>query len=806
MRPARGFDPARERDALALFEELEALDEPTRSAALAARCAGDDALRARVERLFAADRDASRLIASDPPRSATPPPTRIGPYRLAELLGVGGMGAVYRGERDDGLFEQSVAIKLVRPGLLSTSAQAQFAVERRILARLRHPGIAQLFDGGVDASGHSYIVMELMRGETLAEWMLGAHPLRARLELFRAICGAVQFAHQSLVVHADLKPRNVFVTPEGAPKLLDFGIARLVGDAEHGEADAASAHALTPAYAAPERAAGAAASVAGDVYGLGAVLAELLTGDAAARALPATMRPKLLRDDLAAILAKACAPEPAARYATVAELAADLERALGDRPVRAREPTLGVRAQKLARRQRWPLAAATALVGATLATGVLYARAERARREADARFEDTRALARYQIFDLYDGLQRLPGALPLRQQLVDRAQGYLDRLAASPRAPRSVRLEAAVGFGRLATLQGVPSTPNLGRTADARANLARGRVLLEALLREAPGAADARVELAQLAVHEARIALWSDQSLDAARAAVADARAQLNAADALPRSARWLEVDAQARQAELEALDFEAAPAAVAERARALLAALDAWPAALRSEDGYANARARALLKEGDGLYYLGDPDAALARYVAADALLRDAEARLPGRPALMMNRVVSAWAVATTLHALGRLQEALPVFDDAVAQADRLREFERVDQQIQRSRAIARQARAEAWIAVGRVPEALAELRDVAAGYRATADAAPGEPSRRRDLASAETMLGRAHFAAHDAAAACGAFAEASVLYRALIAEGALMPGDANETIPDLNAHAPACAAAGAPFDVVSR
>lgn len=244
-----------DRRALALFEELAELAEDERTSRLASACAGDVALRRAVERLFAADRDASRMIASEPRRALAPPPNRIGPYRLAELIGAGGMGAVYRGEREDGLFEQTVAVKLVRPGVLSARSLAQFSAERRILARLEHPQIARLLDGGVDADGHSYIVMEHVVGVSLADWAACEPRMRARLEVFLAVCGAVQFAHQQLVVHADLKPSNVLVTPEGAPKLLDFGIARWLGSVDSGEAPTP---ALTPTYAAPERAAGAA--------------------------------------------------------------------------------------------------------------------------------------------------------------------------------------------------------------------------------------------------------------------------------------------------------------------------------------------------------------------------------------------------------------------------------------------------------------------------------------------------------------------------------------------------------------------
>jgi serine/threonine-protein kinase len=487
-----------DRRALALFEELAELAEDERTSRLASACAGDVALRRAVERLFAADRDASRMIASEPRRALAPPPNRIGPYRLAELIGAGGMGAVYRGEREDGLFEQTVAVKLVRPGVLSARSLAQFSAERRILARLEHPQIARLLDGGVDADGHSYIVMEHVVGVSLADWAACEPRMRARLEVFLAVCGAVQFAHQQLVVHADLKPSNVLVTPEGAPKLLDFGIARWLGSVDSGEAPTP---ALTPTYAAPERAAGAAPTVAGDVYSLGVMLAELCGAEPRGE-IPESVRPTLLRDDLRAIVACARAADPAARYQTSAALGADVARALADRVVHARVTGPATRARKLLRRRRWQAAALGGLVAAAAVSSALYVRAERSRREADARFADVRELATYQIFSLYDGLQAVPGAMRLRMDVVERAQVYLDRLAGTPNAPLEVRVEAAAGFARLASVRGVPTTPNLGQPGEAKRNLARGRALLEAVLAEAPEHSAARIELAQILVHE----------------------------------------------------------------------------------------------------------------------------------------------------------------------------------------------------------------------------------------------------------------------------------------------------------------
>ncbi len=215
-----------------------------------------------------------------------PPPARIGPYRVVEEIGRGGMGAVYLAERVDGQFEQSVAVKLMRGGLDSTSAQRRFAAERRILARLKHRNIAQLLDGGVASDGRPFLAMEFVPGVPITKYCderrLG---LDARLELFQTMGSALEYAHRNLVVHRDIKPSNILVTDDGTLKLLDFGIAKLLGqqgDTETPETEV-GLRPLTPEYSAPEQAAGEPITTATDTHGLGLVLYELLTGRRAYR-------------------------------------------------------------------------------------------------------------------------------------------------------------------------------------------------------------------------------------------------------------------------------------------------------------------------------------------------------------------------------------------------------------------------------------------------------------------------------------------------------------------------------------------
>ncbi|MEO1370617.1 MAG: serine/threonine-protein kinase, partial [Acidobacteriota bacterium] len=298
---------------------------------------------------------------------------RFGPYRAVEPLGVGGMGAVYLGERVDADFDQRVALKIIGRGLVSEAVRRRFREERRILARLQHDSIARLIDGGVADDGQTlWLAMEPVEGRPLGEEALAGVPLAGRLDSFLALCDAVQYAHRHLIVHRDLKPSNILVDGEGRIKLLDFGIAKVLAGDESPRPGASSevdVQALTPAYAAPEQIRGAAVTTATDIYLLGIVLYQMLTGlhpfdgERRAGALEAAILrsepeppsralarrpescpdvdPRRLSGDLDHICKKALHREPEQRYATVSDLAADVRRALDHRPVLAGPRTAG---------------------------------------------------------------------------------------------------------------------------------------------------------------------------------------------------------------------------------------------------------------------------------------------------------------------------------------------------------------------------------------------------------------------------------------------------------------------------------
>lgn len=396
----------------ALFHALRDLPEPERAAAGERLAPGAAETVDRALALVAAyHRTQERARRAARPAGAL----RFGPYREVRLIGRGGMGAVYLAERVDGQFEQQVAVKVMAAGSLTEPFRQRFLAERQILAGLQHPNITRLLDGGVTEDGTPFLAMEYVAGEPIDDYCDQRRlPLAERIRLFLGVCAAVEHAHRHLIVHRDLKPSNILVTSGGEPKLLDFGTARILSEADRGRT---TIPLLTPRYASPEQLRGAAVSVATDVYSLGVVLYELLTGcwpfgaeptveaalerttrevppaapgsvvtaaTADRRSTPVAALVRSLEGDLSGILAKCLEADPALRYLTVRELSEDLEAYLAGRPVKARPATLLYRARKFARRH-WLGVAATAAAAVTLVTlaAVAIVQANRARTEAE---------------------------------------------------------------------------------------------------------------------------------------------------------------------------------------------------------------------------------------------------------------------------------------------------------------------------------------------------------------------------------------------------------------------------------------
>ena len=487
-KPAKTMDPARWERVKDLFQG--ALERPPeeRDVHLREACPEDASLRNEVERLLSAHVRADAFLhrpafdLADPRTDAAQAPVRIGEYRIVREIGHGGMGTVYLAEREQPGFQRTVAIKVVRPGMETGFVVRRFVNERQILASLEHPGIARLYDGGTTEDGLPYFVMEYVEGVDLLSWCASRNlSIRDRLALFRRVCEAVQFAHQHLVVHRDLKPTNILVTPEGDPKLLDFGIAKLLSPVEPGgEETGTLVRLMTPDFASPEQLLGRRITTAADVYSLGVVLYELLTGqrpyslegrspaeverlvvetppDRPSAAAPPRLK-KGLRGDLDKIVLKALEKDPTRRYATAAELSDDLRRQLGGFPVRALPDRPGYRAAKFVRRHRAGVAvtvAATLALVAGLGAALWEARAARIEREvAQKHLADLRSLLTTVLFEFHDSVRDLPGATPARELVIRRALEYLEKISRAEGSTPDMQRELAEAYQRISRVQG----------------------------------------------------------------------------------------------------------------------------------------------------------------------------------------------------------------------------------------------------------------------------------------------------------------------------------------------------------------
>jgi serine/threonine protein kinase len=459
--------------------------------------------------------------------------SRCGPYELVRLLGRGGMGAVFLAQRTDGEVEQRVAIKFVRTDAEEPAFRDRFLRERQILASLSHPGIARLLDAGHTTRGQPYLVMEYIDGTPIDVYSQD-FDLRAKLRLFLLVCEAVSYAHRNLVIHRDLKPSNILVEAGGQPKLLDFGIARILD--EQTDRSLTKERLLTPDYASPEQVRGAARTTATDVYSLAAVLYRLLTGrsphtpaDDGTESIevlicltePTAARRwnRALPRDLDFVLAKALRKEPEERYAAVDALAADVRAVLESRPVEARSGSAWYHARKFLRRHWVPVAAA-ALVVSSLSAGLYVANRERA--IAQRRFLEVRQLSN-KLFDIDALARELPGSTKMRQLIVDTSLKYLGQLAADVQVDPALALEVGNAYMRVARVQGVPIGPNLGQLDHAEQNLEIADGLVHSVIQAQPQNRIALLRAAQIAHDRMILAGYNHQHEEMLRLAGAAA-------------------------------------------------------------------------------------------------------------------------------------------------------------------------------------------------------------------------------------------------------------------------------------------
>ena len=527
-------------------------------------CADDSEVRREVEKmlLFADDADDTLeknvFEVFDGGKSAKIPEA-IGDYKIVREIGRGGMGAVYEAVRENKNFRQRVALKVIKRGMDTDAVVSRFRHEQKILASLEHPGIARFLDGGMTDEGLPFYAMEYVEGASVDDYCAEKNlSIDEKLKLFREICAAVQYAHQNLVIHRDLKPKNILVTADGTPKLLDFGIGKILTPetTEEELGTATQLGMMTPAYASPEQIRGARIGTASDIYSLGVVLYELLTGQkpykissksqieiekAVLEAEPLKpsavsspksqvpsskslipsfkfqvpgsrskelnpkskiQNPKSLRGDLDTIILKALRKEVAERYVSVGQFSEDIRRYLEGVPILARPHTFSYRAAKFIMRNRVGVTAATLvflalLVGITVAVWQAW-RADEQRALAEKRFAEVRQLANSVVFKYHDAIADLQGSTAVREMLVRDALHYLDALSQDAGNDSEFKKELALAYHKMGDVQGKAYAANIGDTEGALNSYRKAAALLEETVAAAPEDVSAKENLVKV--------------------------------------------------------------------------------------------------------------------------------------------------------------------------------------------------------------------------------------------------------------------------------------------------------------------
>jgi non-specific serine/threonine protein kinase/serine/threonine-protein kinase len=743
-----------------IFHAARELQPAERPAFLEKACGADEQLRREIEALLESDRAADRFIA-DPPaglaaelfggaEALSDVGRMVGQYKLLECVGAGGMGAVYLAERADQQFQMQVAIKLIKRGMDTASVLRRFQHERQILASLEHPNIARLLDGGTTEDAVPYFVMEYIKGHRIDRYA-EEHRLSIseRLELFRQVCGAVSYAHQHLVVHRDLKPSNILVTPAGVPKLLDFGIAKIIQPNDSTEAlpTMTAVPIMTPEYASPEQIEGVPATTLSDVYSLGAVLYELLTGcppyrlqnrspqeigkaistaqiEKPSAAVTRSEDARLLRGDLDNIVRMAMRKETARRYRSVEQFSEDIRRHLAGRPVVAQPDTLSYRAAKFLRRNRLGVSAA-ALLLLTLVGGIVAtawqahkarvheqrARAEQAR--AERRFNEVRNLARSVLFDYHDAIKDLPGSTPVRARLVRDALDYLDRLATEAHDDQSLQRELGSAYERVGDVQGGIMFANLGDTAGAIESYRKSLRIREALMRSSPNDFQTRRDLA-VSYRKLGLVVWETGDM---AGGLENNRKALALFEALAGERGG---DLELRLELVRSYDYVGlilqeqgdVPGALAHYGKAL-EILESFPPTDQKNEKVRRAFSVVHEHTGTALLLKGDLNEALEHNAKALAARATLSAEFPLNADYRRTLVVSHYNHGEILGKMGRDREALESYRNDLAIAEELSTADPRNHQYRDDRAFALIRIGDMLAKLGDLPQALTKYRE---------------------------------------------------------------------------------------------
>lgn len=734
---------------------------------------------------------------------AEPLGQRIGAFVIDERLGEGGNGVVYRAHRV-GEYAQTVAVKLLRGARMDAAGARRLQHERDILAQLDHPGIVRMVDAGVAQDGRPFLALEFVAGQTLDAWLESARPdALQRLSIFARVCDAVAYAHQRLLVHRDIKPANLMIGLDGAPKLLDYGIARLLDDGAAGTLTRDFGSSLTPAYAAPEQLRGEPVTTATDVHGLGLMLFQMLCGghpflrngrrgEALRHALIETDAPSILhepgllpmprawRDDLDRIVAMALEKDPARRFASARELAEDVRAVLAGRPVRARRATRSYLLRRFVGRNKVAVAAVGAsLLALAFASGLALWHARVAgeqRARAERRFAEIHAFANTVLFDYSDGIHALAGSLPIQRRLVADSLRYLEGLRQEAGDDAPLLRDLASAYLRVGDLQGNPYGPNLGDLAGAAASYDLAQAQLQQLARLFDDSGARRLLQARL---HGRLAELKHQAgdLPGARALFAQSLAEFAA---LPQALQQ-QIDVVVERSQVHdhhgdllgregaaSLNETAAASEQWARARALrVAALEQHPEDPRLHFG----RYQSELREAEqaiGQGAMVQAESALGIALASISTLVSAhpdDSLYRYEQALVYSRQVPV------LEALGHLDASI----DAALQA-----FQATEQMLARDpgnsmlwQAVAASAgwAARQLLKAGRGAEAVPVVARQIAVNRLWVDAAPENPEARFSLSLAYRRQGELREAMGDPAGAIASHREALELQSTLVA-----------------------------------
>ncbi len=816
------------------------LSPEARTAFINTQCNDDETLRQEVESRLTLHDKATAIIESNTDSDTTMlmgarqfedemSGKRIGAYEVIGELGRGGMGAVYLATRADEQYEKQVAIKIVQRGMENNFVINRFRQERQILAHLDHPNIARLLDGGTTEDGLPYFVMEYVEGSPITTYCdeNGLTTLD-RLKLFREVCSAVQYAHQNLVVHRDIKPGNILVTPQGTPKLLDFGIAKLLAPELAFQADVTAnvARLMTPAYASPEQAKGEPITTASDIYSLGVLLYQLLTGhrpyevtnssplemvrviceqepskpstvvnrsvtamnqneqtDARRApeyvsklrdAQPAKLR-RQLEGDLDNIILKALRKEPERRYSSVEKFSDDIRRHLEGRPISARPDTFSYRAGKFIQRHQAGVIAATVvtiLLLAATAVAIWQARLARNERDkAEHRFNQVRKLANAVLFDYHDGIEKLPGSTPMRERMVRDALEYLDNLSQESAGDPTLRRELASAYEKVGLVQGNPFKASFGDYTGALVSQRKALAIRESLFVADSQSIDGRRQLAKSYSYTGDLLKVTGES--------AEALTQYRKAQELYEAvAAAAPTDTEIRR-ELGIIYTRIGRywqanndiGAAFENHRKALAIAQELSAAQTDDPEIVRDMALAHMYMGDALEGMGKLAEALDHRRKALAITERLSAADPNNAQAFRDVGVMMQRLADTLSETGDHQSALDYNQKALKMDEKLSAADPTNAQVRRDLVADYQKIGKMLLALGNRDGALEQQRKALAIAEALAAADPSNNEARSDLSNSYYKIGDVLMAKNDLRGALQSYRQSLAIDEALAA-----------------------------------